>query len=80
MEKQSLKNEILGFSLASLHQEVYMSTQGVPVQLPSSQYCTNLEQRDKGLKDLLSSHKILWNRQLGTEREHVSVRLRMASK
>lgn len=37
VEKQSLE-EIPALSLASLHQEVYMSTQCVPVQLHSSQY------------------------------------------
>ena len=50
MEKQSLKNEIPGFSLASLRQEVCTSTQCVPVPLPSSQYSTELNRGIKGSK------------------------------
>jgi len=50
VEKQNLKNEIPGFSLASLRQKVCTSTACVPVRLPSSQYSTSLDRGIKGSK------------------------------
>lgn len=81
MEKQSLKKmkyQVSEFGVVPPGGFCEPQTRACPS--PRQPTAHQHRRKDKGLKDLLSSHKILWGRQLGTEKERVSVCLWMVSK